>query len=47
MLYLNVVMEGSEGVKVPVFRHDNMASITEKVRNMMGLEGGQDDKDKL
>lgn len=42
LLYLNVVMEGNEGVKVPVFRFDNMATITEKVRNMMSLTSRED-----
>jgi len=42
LLYLNVVMEGSEGVKVPVFRFDNMGTITEKVRNMMSLTSKED-----
>ena len=38
MLYLNVVMEGSQSVKVPVYRCDNMRSITEKVSKMMELD---------
>jgi hypothetical protein len=38
LLYLNVVMEGSDSVKVPVFSNDNMKSITEKVRTMMELD---------
>lgn len=35
LLYLNVVMEGSQSVKVPVYQSDTMRSITEKVRVMM------------
>lgn len=38
LLYLNVVMEGTDSVKVPVFSSDNMKSITEKVRSMMELD---------
>jgi hypothetical protein len=37
LFYLNVVMEGSESVKIPIFSHDNMKTITEKVRLMMDL----------
>lgn len=35
LLYLNVVMEGSQSVKVPVYKDDSMKSITSKVRVMM------------
>lgn len=35
LLYLNVVMEGSQSTKVPIFKDDTMKSITEKVRVMM------------
>lgn len=38
LLYLNVVMEGCQSVKVPVFKNDNLKSITEKVRGMLELE---------
>lgn len=38
ILYLNVVMEGSDSVKVPVFQSDNIKSVTEKVRLMIHLE---------
>lgn len=37
LLYLNVVMEGSQSTKVPVYKDDTMKSITEKVREMMDL----------
>lgn len=38
LLYLNVVMEGCQSVKIPVFKNDNLKSITEKVRVMLDLE---------
>ena len=37
VLYLNVNMEGSEDVKVPVFNSDTLKTITHKVRVLMGL----------
>jgi hypothetical protein len=40
LLYLNVVMEGCESVKLPVYRGDSLRVITEKVRGMMDLEEG-------
>jgi hypothetical protein len=39
-------MEGSQSVKVPVYKEDSMKSITEKVRVMMQLDN-QGDNGKL
>jgi hypothetical protein len=38
LFYLNVVMEGCQSAKIPIFSQDNMRSITEKVRSMLELD---------
>jgi hypothetical protein len=38
LFYLNVVMEGSQPTKIPVFAQDSMKSITAKVRAMLELD---------
>ena len=35
LFYLNVVMEGCQSAKIPIFSQDNMRSITEKVKSML------------
>ena len=44
LLYLNVDVEGSGDVKIPVFNSDNMKSITLKVRQMAGLMDADESK---
>ena len=38
LLYLNIVMEGTEPAKIPVFSNDTMATITEKVASLAQVE---------
>lgn len=45
LLYLNIVMEGTEPAKIPVFSNDTMATITEKVASLAQV--GQDSSQKL
>ena len=37
MLYLNVILAGNESGKVPVFKDDNMKSITTRVKNILEM----------
>lgn len=45
LVYLNVNMEGYQEVKVPVFKSDNIRTITHKVRALMNI--AEDDEERL